>query len=1025
MNIDAVQQAILNKDADSVVAAVAKWNEKERSEAIAPLNLLMLALGFEQHVTSPCDLRLDSPDVVAKRKADGISQMSYQKNNFDYEMYYIAWLARYAVASQKQCEQFPCVPDHIERSVQIIVDRQPPWWQAWYANVTGEHNSISADFWALLYQRRMFGVEDFAAVARIFISQFPAAFESYPEATQQVLREIPAAREAIYEVPKGDYNLFAAKSWLAIIEWAISEGLIDKSRMLAACLAALDRTSNQTDRNGALILIKCIDADAEALADQQANWLRLVADDQPAVAGFAITQLQTLEKAKRIDVESAIAVLPHAFKHSTKSHALNAVKLLTRLATQKSLRQKAVEAVASGLMHPNKDVQTAALETLQKHLQPTDEEAMRIIAGSVESVSQTLRKDVEALAASSASSVATTGEGDRQVDTHVADVDSFAVRASTLADEIRQRFRIDEAIAAAAQGRIDEHCGWRMMDICVLNQAAPIEPIRTVEELVDVTASAVEHCDSPDTADRVLSGITRLCDQRPANFEALTKPLSERACAYFMHRPNRGIVGGFLGNGFSNLISAWLGGPQDEDACPLRDPINSYLAELEQRVRIGKSFSLLSEATHHGGWIDPRIWVDRIRAQVESNEDCLESDLVRSLLRLTPDGRSEAWKHCEELPKKWKLLTSVALGGSVVMDDSWSANVWFAALRARDPWIDLSKEITKEELEALPKPLLQLPDVVYPSDYQWRVNPVSKSSARRGLVSASPMKSPENATQDLDAQRAQLTEQLLNPLAASDDLEQVMSALRNLEGSQKLTCGFFTAELHHLRVLPAPSYIYPYFATQWPMKLDWYWCLATNALSRRVESGSSVEERYSQFFLPLLDGYRPLCLMAARALWIASASKDTNARSMAIDVWITLIGDDRCDVETLIAAFIEVAEGGWVKFNRVGELLTEVSRVSPQHAYLIASILEGILSRLDIPAKDVAKLLDPLNECCEQLGRSIGDALRQKLMQIKSGGAKATAKALCERQNKMTDPRQRAIASALTARIDRALSCNP
>ncbi len=35
---------------------------------------------------------------------------------------------------------------------------------------------------------------------------------------------------------------------------------------------------------------------------------------------------------------------------------------------------------------------------------------------------------------------------------------------------------------------------------------------------------------------------------------------------------------------------------------------------------------------------------------------------------------------------------------------------------------------------------------------------------------------------------------------------------------------------------------------------------------------------------------------------------------------------DRCDLETLIAAFVEVAKGGWVKFNRVGELLTEVSR---------------------------------------------------------------------------------------------------
>ncbi len=231
------------------------------------------------------------------------------------------------------------------------------------------------------------------------------------------------------------------------------------------------------------------------------------------------------------------------------------------------------------------------------------------------------------------------------------------------------------------------------------------------------------------------------------------------------------------------------------------------------------------------------------------------------------------------LPKKWKLLTSVALGGSVVMDDSWSANVWFAALRARDPWIDLSKEITKEELNAVPEHLLQLPDVVYPSNYQWRVNPVSPSSARRGLVSASPMKSLEIATQDLDAQRAQLAQQLLNPSAASDDLGQMMSVLMNLEGPQQNTFGIFTAELHQLRVYPAPGYIYPYLATQWPLKLDWYWCLATNGLSRRVESGSSVEERYSQFFLPLLDSHRPPCAMAARALWIASVSKDPNARS--------------------------------------------------------------------------------------------------------------------------------------------------
>ncbi len=143
---------------------------------------------------------------------------------------------------------------------------------------------------------------------------------------------------------------------------------------------------------------------------------------------------------------------------------------------------------------------------------------------------------------------------------------------------------------------------------------------------------------------------------------------------------------------------------------------------------------------------------------------------------------------------------------------------------------------------------------------------------------------------------------------------------------------------------------------------------------------------------------------------------------MAIDVWITLIGDDRCDVETCSLPLLKLQK-------EAGLSSTELANddgsfpVSPQHAYSTASILEGMLVCLDIPAKDVAKLLEPLNECCEQLGRSVGDPLKQKLMQIKSGAAKATAKALCERQNSLTDSRQMAITSALSARIDRALAC--
>jgi hypothetical protein len=376
------------------------------------------------------------------------------------------------------------------------------------------------------------------------------------------------------------------------------------------------------------------------------------------------------------------------------------------------------------------------------------------------------------------------------------------------------------------------------------------------------------------------------------------------------------------------------------------------------------------------------------------------------------------------MSRKWKQLASVALGGDVKLDDTWSAHVWIAAIRSRDPWIDLSKMIKAEEQTSLPAVFWELPDVVIPSEYQWRVKPVSKAASFHGLVSASPSKAVQVADQETESQLAMMMTQSTNPATVQEDFDELVKSIENRQQLQLKSGGFFAAQLHRLRVYPAPAYSYPYLATQWPLKLDWYWCLATIALTRRLESGSSVEERYSQFFLPLLESYRPLCPMAARALWIASISKDTNARSMAVEVWIALMADDRCDLYTLINALAEVVQGGWVKFNRISELMAEVARVSPQHAYLVASVLDDLLCRIDVPANDVAKLIEPLNECCVQLGRSISDSLKQSLAQIKSGKGRAIAKALCERSHLSTEHGQSAITSALSARIDRALSCS-
>ncbi len=393
--------------------------------------------------------------------------------------------------------------------------------------------------------------------------------------------------------------------------------------------------------------------------------------------------------------------------------------------------------------------------------------------------------------------------------------------------------------------------------------------------------------------------------------------------------------------------------------------------------------------------------------------------MLRSCLRLTPDGRTAAVEQAQSLEKPFKAIALAALGGDVQIDGSWSPPVWIAALRARDPWIDLSHELPPEDQQVISEQIAKLPDVVYPSNYQWQVHEPRKSRSffsSAGLVDASPMPGADNPSAAPD----DVLSMLMGETQGGGDVMAQLSQLAEAEKRTRAAGGFFTAQLHQLACLPAPAFAYAYLATQWPMKLDWYWNLATIGLSRRVDSKSSVDEPYGQFLVPLLQQDRPLTLMAARALWIATVSKDETARSMAIETWIALAGDDRCDTAMLVQALVDVSAAGWVKLNRVGEVLSEVAAVTPLHAWVVASVLQDYLLSCDPLPKDVAKLLDPLEECCQLLGRSVAAELAERLQGVKTGKAKPLAKSLRERIDTPTADRELAITAAIEARLGRA-----
>ncbi|MBN1909144.1 MAG: hypothetical protein JW818_05340 [Pirellulales bacterium] len=1034
MDIAPLEAAILAKDPDAVVDAMSGWTESQREEAWQPFNLFVLALGFKYHVLGDCEWDRNHPYVVAKRERDGIAEMSDDMSDrYDYDMYYVAWLARFGLAGQEHWRNYGQPPEHRPQAARLLAQRNPPWFREWYdAVTTGESLEITPDFWALLYEQGMAPADSIDRLAKALVIGLPETMKEQPEAMKKAIREIEASREPIYDVPKDRMGLFYAAGWTPVFEWLFSEDLLDRSRFLECVLDAFHEPLNQTERNGIIAFAKAANTDVKLLAEHQARWAGLVGDAQASVAGFAVEQLAKIHKAGLLDVEAVTAALPGIFSHKPKNHAKKAVDLLDQIAAEPASRRQAVEAVAAGLMHTSKDIQKAALDVLSRHLQPDDTAALETIRLHQASVAATLASEVERLLALAET---TSGETPASADTPTTEdtagdeyldqaTERFKEATEQIPSELRARLRIDEALDAAARAEVDFSIAWTIRDMKVLASAEPIRPIETVDELIEVASAAVERCECADTVDRIVAGITRLYRERPESFATMSRSLGRRACADSFNRPLRGIVGGCLGDSFSLLIRAWLDvKPEEEDddedddlwGFLPTDPAAPFLLELADRVREGTAVALLCEATHAGGWIDPRVWVRRLIETEAAGVEPFEGDLVRSLLRLAPDRRNEALAACNSLGPRFKAMAVAAMGGDVRIDGSWTPQVWITALRARDPWIDLSQHLAPEEQAALTGELKRLPDVIFPSDYQWRAVDLTKTAASGALIESRPTRQ-EELTSKPPLQG--MLDTLLRAIGGDEDANAEIMA--SAAGSAASARGdYLTATLHYGSVGSSPAFGYPYLASHWPMKLDWYWCAATKAISQRIESGASADDPHGAFFIPLLQLDRPLTEMAARALWIATVSKDPNSRSMAIDVWIALVETDRIDAAMLVSTYRAVAAGGWVKPNRVAEALADVAAASPLHAWAVSEVLADILATMKTLPRGIAPVVELLDECNERLGLPALAAVQPVLQQIKSGKAKTPAKSILARPNSPTPDRRAAVAAALETRMAR------
>ncbi len=90
-----------------------------------------------------------------------------------------------------------------------------------------------------------------------------------------------------------------------------------------------------------------------------------------------------------------------------------------------------------------------------------------------------------------------------------------------------------------------------------LDPARAILPIEDLDQLIALFLEVLENTERTEDVERVLDGVSRLCDRRPHDFAARTDPLKARAYQHVRSQPT--TPSGLL-NSLCGVAIAWVAG---------------------------------------------------------------------------------------------------------------------------------------------------------------------------------------------------------------------------------------------------------------------------------------------------------------------------------------------------------------------------------------------------------------------------------------------------------------------------------
>lgn len=474
-------------------------------------------------------------------------------------------------------------------------------------------------------------------------AQIRARLLTAPETTGRdvlTMLDAPGSGEALYTLGCDYHRGIGENTWPWQIALLADEGVVDRAALIDSCLRKLDREASRTECIWFVGMLNHLRVTEDDAAAQAPRLLRLLRAERSSVVSLAQNALLLLVRARRVDPQALLDASASPLARPEKKLVLTQLRMLDHLATTDPAMAPAVAGQARlALDHERADVQDAALKVIGKHADP-----QALASLDVQAVSPALSATVAGIGLTLPGAAGATAAG-----TTAADVDRCAALVERLPAQLRERWELDQALAAARAGSFPR-------------LAPPPATFGTVvppleddpAELARLFGELMERDSDPVLVQQALAAAVRTSSLPLAERAALWAPYRRRAdrlpMPFYHNRvPPQSWIGG-VANCWADgrrLTHLWYDADNrvqttSEQRAPqsLVEIFQTQAVECTRLMARTPGAVLVAEPTHASGAIDPAILLDRVR-RLRSNHPWI--DLELAALRLPRGLDAEYW----------------------------------------------------------------------------------------------------------------------------------------------------------------------------------------------------------------------------------------------------------------------------------------------------------------------------------------------------------------------------------------------